>query len=135
MVREGLLRVRTSPRSTCSTRRRRASRAARSLVKPRFVVCVPSLRRTTKRHRRPAAVRYEYTPEPEPPAPVDRDVGEVSEIASSNARAASSEAKRRARCRPSTSRHRTSQPVPLARTLKAPSDTRQMYARMYAVVT
>jgi hypothetical protein len=36
---------RTSPRSICSISRRRASRTARSLAKPRFVVCVPSLRR------------------------------------------------------------------------------------------
>lgn len=41
----GLLRCRTSPRSTCSISRLRASRAPRSLAKPRFVVWVPSLRR------------------------------------------------------------------------------------------
>jgi len=34
-------------------------RAARSLVKPRLAVCVPSLRRATKRQRTPSPVGYE----------------------------------------------------------------------------
>jgi hypothetical protein len=47
---------RISPRSSCSVSRRLASRAAFSFVKPRLVICAPSLPRALKYQRVPCLV-------------------------------------------------------------------------------